>query len=241
MKRNESDTPTSRGALVLAGIVSLVVGSLVPFGGLLLYPFTLLATWVHEMGHGLVALIVGGRFENLEIFANASGLAHVTRAAGWRSGLVSLAGLVAPAVVGALILAGARGGRRARGLLVVLGVAMLGSLLVWVRSVTGCIAVPLVAGVLLAVAIRGSARERVFLAQLIGLRLALDTLGRGLSYLFEDSVVVDGIEARSDIASVASELGGPRLAWSFLVAAVCILLVVAGLFASWRPRHPIGY
>ena len=44
-----------------------------------LYPFTLLGTWVHEMGHGLGALLCGGRFDRLEIFEDASGLAFTAR------------------------------------------------------------------------------------------------------------------------------------------------------------------
>ena len=34
--------------------------SLTPWGPLILYPFTLFTTWVHEMGHGLTALAFGG-------------------------------------------------------------------------------------------------------------------------------------------------------------------------------------
>ena len=39
----------------------LALQGLVPYGGYLLYPFTLLSTWVHEMGHGVTALLrIGG-------------------------------------------------------------------------------------------------------------------------------------------------------------------------------------
>jgi hypothetical protein len=45
--------PTARGALVAALLLYFVVERFVPFGRTLLYPLTLLATWVHEMGHGV--------------------------------------------------------------------------------------------------------------------------------------------------------------------------------------------
>jgi len=236
--RNDA-RPTSRGALVLAGVVSLVVGSVVPFGGVLLYPFTLLATWVHEMGHGVTALALGGGFDRLEIFADAAGLAHTTGTAeGWPRGLVALGGLVSPAIAGAVVLAGARGARRAQVVLAVLSLALLLSLVVWVRSLAGCIAVPLVAFALLGVAVWGSPRERLFLAQFVGLRLAGDTLGRGLSYAFADAAIIDGTRRPSDIAAVAAGFGGPRLGWSLVVAVVCIAFVGVGLFAAWRrPRQ----
>jgi len=235
--RND-DRPTSRGALILAAVVSVVVGVLVPFGGVLLYPFTLLATWVHEMGHGLASLALGGGFDRLEIFADASGLAHTTGAPdGWRRGLVALGGLVAPPVAGAVILATARGGRRAQALLVGLAVALVVSLAVWVRSVAGLVAVPLVATLILAFVRWGSPRERMFLAQFIGLRLALDTMGRGMDYLFSDSATVDGAKRASDIATVAAGFGGPRFLWSVVVSSVCVSFVAVGLVAAWRVRR----
>jgi len=233
MKRND-DRPTSRGALLVAGVVSVVLGTFVPFGGVLLYPFTLLATWVHEMGHGLTALAVGGSFERLEIFADASGLAHTRNAGGTVDALVCLGGLVAPAFVGAAILATCRGPRRARVVLVALAALLVGSLAVWVRSVAGVIAIPLVAGVVVGFVVWGSPRERMFLAQFLGLRLALDTLGRGMDYLFSDTATVDGTKSASDIARVAQGLGGPRLLWSIAVAALCVVVLGAGLFAAWR-------
>lgn len=234
----DDDRPTSRGALVLAAGVSIVVGVFVPFGGVLLYPFTLVATWVHEMGHGLTSLALGGGFDRLEIFADASGLAHTSGSPeGWRRALVALGGLVAPPVVGAAILATARGGRRAQALLVGLAVALVVSLAIWVRSVAGLVAVPLVAALIFAFVRWGSPRERMFLAQFIGLRLALDTMGRGMDYLFSDSAVVDGAKRASDIATVAAGFGGPRFLWSVVVSSLCITLVGVGLVAAWHVRR----
>ena len=45
------------------------------FGSLLLYPFTILATWFHEMGHGIAAMLTGSQFEGLLIFSDGSGVA----------------------------------------------------------------------------------------------------------------------------------------------------------------------
>jgi Peptidase M50B-like len=230
--------PTSRGALLGAVAVSVIVGSFVPFGGTLLYPFTLLATWVHEMGHGLTALAGGGGFDHLEIFGDASGLAHTRNAAGTMDAVVCLGGLVAPPILGSIILATARGPRRAQSLLIGLAIALLVSLVIWVRSAAGFVAVPLVAAVILGFVRYGSPRERMFLAQFLGLRLALDTMGRGMDYLFSESATVNGVKSASDIARVAEGFGGPRFLWSVVVSALCIALVGAGLFAAWR-RHRV--
>ena len=49
---------------------------------------------------------VGGRFRELEIFANASGLAFTAVEPGWRAAVVSAGGLLAPPLLGAAILGG---------------------------------------------------------------------------------------------------------------------------------------
>ena len=51
-------TEDSHGMLLLAVLV-IVVAWQVPYGPQALYPLTLLATFAHEMGHGLTALLAG--------------------------------------------------------------------------------------------------------------------------------------------------------------------------------------
>jgi hypothetical protein len=48
-------------------------------GSIALYPFTILATWFHEMGHGIGAMLTGSRFERLLIFPDGSGVAMSLR------------------------------------------------------------------------------------------------------------------------------------------------------------------
>ncbi|MFO0586129.1 MAG: M50 family metallopeptidase [Polyangiaceae bacterium] len=224
--------PTSRGALLFAVVLSVVVGSFVPFGRYLLYPFTLMATWVHEMGHGIGALVSGGRFESLDVFGDASGLAHVanTDAA---DGLVCAAGLLGPPIAGAAILAFARGPRRARLLLAVVAGAMVVSLAVWVRSIAGWVSLPITAALIGVFARWGSPREILVFAQFLGLRLALDTVTR-IDYIFTDKVEVGGVTRLSDIARVAQCWGGPRFFWSLVIAGLSLLFVAAGGWAAIR-------
>jgi Peptidase M50B-like len=224
---------SSRRALVLAAIAVVVLDKFVPFGELALYPLTLLATWVHEMGHGLSALAVGGHFLRLEIFANASGLAHSSVAPGWRDGVVAAGGLLAPPVVGALTLALVRGPRRARVFLLALAAALVTSLLIWVRTTTGWIAMPLVALLAGVLGARSTPNHRLFASQLVGLCLALDTIAR-IDYLFRARVRIDGVDLDSDISAVAQAFGGNYLWWGALLAALSLLLVAGGLYFAFR-------
>jgi hypothetical protein len=71
------------------------------FNNGLLYPFRLLVTFVHESGHGIAAIITGGRFEDFRVFENGSGFAYT---AGGNEVLVKSMGYVGAAVFGAALL-----------------------------------------------------------------------------------------------------------------------------------------
>ena len=232
-RTSDASRPSARGALILALVVYFVLKTFVPFGGTILYPLSLLATWVHEMGHGVTALVLGGSFSSLDVYANGSGLAHTATRHAWQSGLTAAGGLLAPPIVGAILLATSRGPRHARILLAGLGFAILVSLAIWVRSLTGWIALPIVAVVLAAFVRWGSPRKRMVFVQLIGVTLAIDTVS-GSGYLFTESVRIDGVMRESDITHVAQAFGGSYVVWGLLLAALSFAMLAFGLFMAWR-------
>jgi hypothetical protein len=132
-----------------------------------------------------------------------------------------------------VLLATSRGPRRAKILLTALCLAILLSLAIWVRSLTGWIALPIVAAILAVFVRRGSDRHRMVFAQLIGVILAIDTVS-GSGYLFTASVKVDGAMRDSDITHVAQAFGGSYIAWGLLLGAVSFALLALGLFLAWR-------
>ena len=227
----------SRRALVLAVGLAFLLEHVVPFGRLIVYPFTLLATWVHETGHGVAALATGGHFKRLLIFWDASGQAITREAPGWPVAITCLGGLWAPPLVGALLLASARGPRRARVALSTLTALLLVTLALWVRSPAGLVVVPLAAALLGWVAWRGSPLQRLVLVQLVALTLALDTVGRLLSYALSSTAQVGGQQQQSDVAVVAAALGGHYLAWGLIVIAVALALLAVGGWLAWRPAR----
>lgn len=230
LERQQSK-PNPRAALIAGAVLILALQRLVPMGRLLLYPFTLLSTWVHEMGHGVTALLCGGRFERLDIFADASGLASSAVVPGFRQALVAAGGLIGPPLVGALCLLLAR--RASRLVLYGLAAALLLSLPLWVRTSVGWLSVGglgLVIGLLARALSDGG---RIFVAQLIGLLLALDTLARG-DYLFMHSARVGGSMRPSDVAGIAQVMGGPVVMWGGVIAALSALLLLVGLYSVLR-------
>jgi hypothetical protein len=68
----------------------------------LMYPLRLFVSLVHELGHGLTAILTGGKFLSFEVFADGSGLAYT---AGGSSFLVPQMGYLGAALFGAVLLA----------------------------------------------------------------------------------------------------------------------------------------
>ncbi|HEX9104517.1 MAG TPA: M50 family metallopeptidase [Polyangia bacterium] len=228
---------SSRRALVWAVAIAWLLEHVVPFGRLVLYPFTLLATWVHETGHGVAAMATGGRFERLLIFADASGLAETRTASPAANAITCLGGMLAPPLVGALLLAVARGPRRARIALATIAGLLVVTLALWVRSPAGLVVVPACAALLGWAAWSWAPERRLVLAQFIAITLALDTVGRMVGYALASKATVGGSERTSDVAAVADALGGNHLLWGALVITVALALLAAGLWAAWRPSQ----
>jgi hypothetical protein len=92
--------------LALAAATTVVLWQFTA-GRYLLYPFTILATWFHEMGHGLCAMLLGGSFVSLRLFPDGSGYAvHSGSRFLGQPGLafIAAAGPLGPALAGALLI-----------------------------------------------------------------------------------------------------------------------------------------
>jgi hypothetical protein len=227
-----------RTAILVAVAVYFAISWFVPFGTTLLYPLTLFTTWVHEMGHGLTGLLMGGPFNELVIRGDASGYAVTYAARGWPEALVCAGGLLAPPIVGSSILALVHGPRRARITLAVLSVSLLASVAIWVRSPIGVVAMPAVAVFLGYFAWRGFAdnpHRRVVLAQFLAVLLALDTVTRMFGYALST-------EARkgekSDVQLITDQLGGAHWMWGLSIIGIALVLLGTSLWWAWRRSAP---
>jgi hypothetical protein len=162
--------------LWVAVAVSLAV-SLTPWASTLLYPFRLFTTWVHECGHALMAVLVGGRVMSITIAPDGSGLTESMIPAGRVSaGLVASSGYLGAAVVGCLLLAATRIEKRAHLILVGLGFAMLVTLVVWMRNPFGAVVVLAWGVTLIALARRGIGDVPRFLLSLLAIQVALNSV-----------------------------------------------------------------
>ena len=121
----------------VAVAVSLLV-SLTPWAQYLLYPFRLFATWVHECSHAVMTVLVGGRVTSVTIAPDTSGLTlSLVPVSRLPSALVASAGYLGAALVGCLLMAATRVEKRARGILLALGIVMIFTVVVWMRNAFG--------------------------------------------------------------------------------------------------------
>lgn len=218
------------GRLILAGVLITAVPQL-PLGNYLLYPFVILTTWFHEMGHGLVSLLLGHGFEQLVIFSDGSGIAESSYAeppGALTSALVAAGGPLGPSLAGSLlILASGRHRRWRPALLALAGVIAL-SVLIWVRSATGLVVLSLVAAALGWIALRGKPWAQSFALQFLGVLAAL-SMFRDWNYLFSYSATIGGVPMLSDTGAMQEALVLPYWVWAALIILVSGAMIGASL------------
>jgi|CXWL01.1.fsa_nt_gi hypothetical protein len=232
--------PPRAGLLLLTAAALSVALWQVPHGEQVLYPFSILATWFHEMGHGLTALLLGGHFDNLKMFSDGSGVAswHASSSLGrLAKALVAAGGPLGPPIAGcALVLAG-RSATATRVGLWTLGGALGLSVVFLVRSLFGVAAVLLWAVVVCALALAPVAWLRGLALQVLGVQACISTF-KNVDYLFTRQVIIDGQIMFSDTGQIAEALWLPHWLWGALIAVAAAGLLVGSLWVAYRGVRP---
>lgn len=218
------------GRLLLAVVVVMALPAL-PLGNYLIYPFYLLTTWFHEMGHGMTAELIGQEFRRLVIFADGSGVAE-SYVAGDASRFVNAAiaagGPLGPSVVGALLILASAHQRLWRPTLVTLAVAIFASVIIYVRSEVGIAVLPLVGALLVLIAWRASDGLVRFSLQFLGMLAAMSML-QDIDYLFTEEAVVGGQVMPSDTGQIEASLFLPHWVWAALIILISAVMIGASL------------
>lgn len=217
-------------ALILALLGSLLLWNL-PFGGVVMYPFKLFATWLHEMSHGAVMVVSGAGFDHLEIYRDTSGLAQAERAvsAAGRAAIAS-AGYVGTAVFGAVFLVVGQTARGARAVLGLLGALLTLSALIFVENQFGIVATAVAAGVLGAIAIFGGEGLAVLVVNFLAAQSSINAL-LDIRVLFRTDMVINGkIVGASDAHNMAAATFGSHWLW----AGVWLAVSAAAFYVALR-------
>jgi len=229
-------------ALGLALVASLLLWHL-PFGGILLYPFKLLATWMHEISHGVVMLITGAGFDHMDVYRDGSGLAYAQRKVGdIGRALVAAAGYMGTPVFGAGFLIFGQTARAARRALGVIGALLVATALIAIGGRFGQIAVACTGAVALVGALALGDRWVIQVANFIAAQACVNAVV-DIRVLYRPTLVVDGKVMRSsDAHTMADATFGTTEPWAIWLWATVwlvwsLVLFSAALIAA-RKRYP---
>ncbi len=236
-KREDLSTQKTLTLIGLAGITTFLL-AVIPWLGWINYSFRLLITMVHELGHGLAALLTGGSFSRFVIFSDGSGLAYT--AGGWRF-LIIPAGYLGAAIFGAILIMLGRNYRWSR---IAMGGIGLSMILLSLRYGAPSILTPqflggvltTVSGVIfgalfLFIAIKASPGWIIFFLHVIAIQAGLTA--------FSDIFTVIGIStnlmggARSDAQSMAELTYIPAIAWALVWAVVAVIIIGGAIWVTW--------
>ncbi|MDC1162057.1 M50 family metallopeptidase [Tenacibaculum sp.] len=203
----------------------------IPYFRWLQYPFRLLGTWFHEMGHGLTALCIGGNFKYLEIYKNGGGVAYYSITDRYLSlstskAIVAAGGLLGPAITGAIFIAAAKFQKSAVILLRVLTGVIILSLILWVRSSWGVIVMGIFAVLLIIITLIKSRKTETITILFLGLQATLSTYLQ-LDYLFTKQFHRDGAIRISDTQSIAENTIGTYWLWG-------VFIIIISAFILWK-------
>jgi hypothetical protein len=213
--------------LWVAAALCLGVG-FTPWGPILLYPFTLFTTWVHECGHAVTTVLLGGRVASITIRSDTSGLTRsLMPASTIAQAIVASAGYLTASVVGCLLLTASRVDRRAKPILWAIGVFMLVTLVLWIRNLFGAIVVAAWAVTLI---LLGGKRATHGVA---GFAISVLAILVSLNAVF-DIPVLFFVRGGSDAVTMARLTGVPAWMWASVWMGISVFLLVSTLRATRR-------
>lgn len=225
-------SPSAQRVIIGATIVTMLF-YVVPLFSPLAYPFTLFSTFVHEMGHGVAALLVGGEFVSFKMWSNGSGVAQITGDFGRLSrALVAAAGLIGPSIIAVFYFFGAGSSRKARAVLAVSGIVALVALLLLIRNIFGIFFVGGFSGLCFLGAFYKPEWAQSLVA-FFGCELALSVFARS-DYLFKSEAVTEAGIMPSDVSQIASALFLPYWFWGALCGLISLIVLGFGIKNSFK-------
>ena len=216
--------------LLLAGIITIVLSNTY-YGWYIGYPFRILGTWFHEMGHGMMSLALGGTLSHLEIFQNGSGLAHIGSLNKYSYALSAAAGLMSPPLIGAVFILIGRNKKASKIALFVFGSILIVSVIVWVRTLFGVVVVGIWGAAIMTLSLSLSDDYKPFIIQFLGIQAWASAFG-DIDYMFSDNA---GELGKSDTQLIAEAIGYmPYWFWGGMIALYAAILLGVSLHIAFK-------
>lgn len=205
--------PPNRVVLpLLLGIAALVLWDTV-----VAYPFRVFVVFLHEISHGLAAVLTGGRIVSIGLSVNEGGVC-VTQG-GWRFVVLS-AGYLGSLLFGALFLLLGGNKRTAPGIIGLIGLFTLGVTLIYVRSWFGFVYGLAAAAVFIFVASKLQPAASEMLLAAVGVMSCLYAVWDIASDALFRSI------PSSDASALAGLTGIPAVVWGVLWIGASVWVIV---------------
>lgn len=204
--------------LAVALLASLLLWNL-PFGGVLLYPFKLLATWLHELSHALAMVVTGAGCDRVVIYRDTSGLAYSSTPQGpIAKPIIAAAGYMGTALWGAALLVVTPTARAARTALLVLAVLLCATAIFVIAAprgdTFGQLATAGIGVACAAAALALPGRWRVAVAHFVAAQACVNAL-LDIRVLLRPMQLVNGLDvAVSDAHAMAGATFGTQERWA---------------------------
>lgn len=231
-----SSQKTIKQAHVILVTVVLATAALylVPQARQIAYPLILLSTMVHEMGHGLAALLVGGTFNSFHMYSDGSGLANISgEFSGMSQAFIAAGGLVGPAVAAALFFAGSVNANTSRICMSIIGVFCVVAEFMYVRNSFGWLFVGCIAAISLWLAQQPQGWRAQVALVFVAVQLSLSVFSRS-DYLFTAVANTQNGPMPSDVAQIANALFPPYWFWGLLCGLFSLGVLAVGLWIYMR-------
>jgi len=188
-------------------------------GRKILYPLTLLVTFLHEFGHAFGALITGGEVDSIQINQDGSGW---TKTIGGSRPVVIMGGYLGSAIFGNILFyIGARLHKWVKPAIVVLCASMLITGLIWYNSMFTTGILILFSAVILLMGFKTNFGREILM--FIGLV--------SIIYIIQDF----NVGPKSDLEAYAKEMVFiPSFMWMYIWLGIVIVLFLANLRLLWK-------
>lgn len=221
-----------RRALAIVGIALVVVYILwnVPQLSFILYPLRLFVTYIHESGHGIMALLTGGRLLGFVVNPDTSGVA--TTAGGSRA-LILPAGYLGAAFFGAALFYLVNTHPYSRTFSVIIGVGLIVMSVLFTQLLTTAFIVGVLSGVaLVALGWKLDRDVNLLVLDVLAIACGLNAL-LDLLYVIQNSNAALGTSL-NDAAAFSREIAPilPGAVWAFIWTILAVLMMGAAVWYS---------
>lgn len=234
MSESQTWRPGDLRGLALALLASLLLLQL-PFGGIVLYPFKVLGTWMHEISHGIVMLLTGVGFDRMDVYADGSGLAFANHTADdVGRAFIAGAGYMGTPLWGVGILWLGQRERSARYALGGIGILLGLTAIAFIANPFGQLAIGILAMLFIGAGLFLPDRAAALACHFIAAQACIGALV-DIRVLYRPFLVVNGEQRGSDAHQMADATFGTTDRWAIMLwATIWILWSLALLYAAIR-------